>query len=97
MELKKKKQRKKIQTKKQKSCLDGQVLQCVPRAHCFLLVTIPVGLICGIILPANYGLILAVMALSAHTVAFLEHIPAVAEQRHNAAAFPSKSPEISSF
>ena len=97
-----KKQRKKSQTnkkktRKEKRHLDRQVLQCVPRAHFFLLVTTPVGLMYGIILPANCDLIFAVMALSAHIVAFLEHVLAVTEQRHNTATFPATSPEISSF
>lgn len=69
-----KKTNKKSQTNKEKRHLDTQVLQCMPRAQFFLLVTIPVGLMLGIILPANCELIFTIMALPAHTVVLLNHM-----------------------
>lgn len=59
-------------------------------AHSFLLVTTPVGLMHGIALTANCDLFLSTMALSLCAVA-------VTGQRHNTAARPTQSPEVSSF
>lgn len=59
-------------------------------AHSFLLATTPVGLMHGIALAANCDLFISTMALSLCAVA-------VTGQRHNTAARPTHSPEVSSF